>query len=356
MLGSYLSARGHALRPLSDFSGSRTPRADYYKFARGGLCLASDDSGFAGRFRTLFAECLSSQQDLKGLPVFFLELTTDRASNTSHISFSASGGLDYCSFVRELFPERTLQLVPEKSIGGWRFLAESPRAEPVIAVHENELLIDRGYSWQAIVAQFAVNNAMRLQRDVRFFHAATVGVHSHGVFIAGAKGTGKTTLSLALAARGHAFLGDEYAAACVNTASLLPFRRAVSVRPGARAARLEARLKPMNLYTDKTEDGSDRLRFSVRDVFPEAAPRSVTLSHCFFLRGFQPKPAVAEITEGELPLPSLQPLLPSLWSQRPGALVLELLRIFSRTRCFHLDAGGTPDEAAELIENVVEGK
>jgi hypothetical protein len=272
------------------------------------------------------------------------------------ISFSAREGIDYCTFILELFPERNFRVSPDKKLAEWRYLAGSDSANPVMAVGRNQLLVDRNCSWQAIVAQFAVSNVMRLQQDVQFFHAATVGIGSNGVFITGAKGAGKTTLSLALAARSHAFLGDEYAAVCVRTGVLLPFRRAVSIRPGIRAAKLEAGLQVMNPLTDKTEDGANRLRLSVRDVFPNAEPRTVKLSHCLFLRGFQRKPEVVEFTAGEISPPLLQPLLASLWSKRPGLLMLELLRVLSRARCFHVDVGGTPDETAELIERVVEGK
>ena len=330
--------------------------ARYYKIARAGLRLTCDDIEFADRFHFLFAECASSQIGLEGLQVFCVELTTNRASNTSLISFSGNNGLDSCSFILKLFPERHLRILPDANAGEWRYLAECDSPEPVIAVGPGQLLIDRNYSWQAVVAEFAVSNVMRLQPDVRFFHAATVGIGKQGVLIVGPKGSGKTTLALALASRSHAFLGEEYAAVCVKTGALLPFRRAVSIRHGPRAARVEARLQNMNSRSEKAMDGLQRVRVSVRDVFPDAAPRPVELSHCFFLRGFQQEPAVAEFTPGEMTLPMLQPLLASLWSQRPGMLMLEFLRILSRARCFHLDVGGTPDEVAELIERVVEDR
>jgi hypothetical protein len=356
MLERCSSHRWHDSRQFAQRCGTQQLRSDYYKFARGGLCLTCDDVQFADRFRILFAECASSAAELEGLEVFWLELTTNLRSNTSLISFSSDESVDYCTFILKLFPERSLRLMPENKSAGLRYLADSGGREPVIAVGRNQLVVDRNYAWQAIAAQFAVSNAMRLQHDVRFFHAATVGIGSNGVFIAGAKGSGKTTVSLALAARSHAFLGDEYAAVCATTGTLLPFRRAVSIRPGSRAAKLEARLQGMNPLTDRSEDGLTRVRLSVRDVFPDAAPRSVGLSHCFFLRGFERKPRAVEVAPCETTLPSLQPLLASLWSQRPGMLMLELLRVFSRARCFDVHVGGTPDETAELIESVVEGK
>lgn len=355
MLANFWSHPGH-LRQLAKPCAAQPTPSHYYRFARGGLCLTCDDLQFADRFRLLFAECVASEAELSGFQVFSVGVATHDASNTSVISLDANESVDYSAFILELFPERNLQRVPGQAPAGWRFLGESGGSEPVIAVSGSQLMVDRSYPWQAIVAQFAVSNVMRLQRDVRFFHAATVGVGNHGVFIAGAKGSGKTTLSLALAARFHAFLGDEYAAVCVRTGALLPFRRAVSIRPGARAAKVEARLQGMNPLTDKTEDGLNRVRLSVGELFPEAAARSVNLSHCFFLRGFQQRPGVVEFSPGNADLPLLQPLLASLWSQRRGLLVLDFLRLFSQARCFYLNAGGTPDETAELIERVVEDK
>jgi len=345
------------MRPPADAErGAARSRRRYYKFGHGGLCLTCDDLEFFDRFQFLFAECASSPVELDGLPLFFAELTTNPASSTSVLTFSGTESVDYLRFILELFPERNLRVLPDTKSTTWRYLAEPGAKGSVMAVGGNQLLMDRSYGWQAIVAQFVVSNVMRLQRHVRFFHAATVGIGDRGVLIIGAKGSGKTTLSLALAARSHAFLGEEYAAVCVRTGALLPFRRAVSIRPGARAARLEDRLQHMNLHTEKAQDGLHRVRVSVCDLFPEAAPRAVELTHCFFLRGFRHAAAAVEFAPGEMTLPALQPLLASLWSQRPGMLMMELLRVLSRTRCFYMDVGGTPDEAADVIERVVEGR
>lgn len=356
MLAELLSQCGHDTPPVAEHRGAQRPPSQYYKFARGGLCLISDDIQFADRFRFLFAECASSRAELDGLDIFFLELTTNHISNTSLIRFDAKEALDYCTFIRELFPERNLRVLPDKKSLNWRCLAESDGTEPVVALGEGRMLVDRAYAWQAIVAQFAVSNVMRLQQDVWFFHAATVGIGKSGVLIIGAKGSGKTTLSLALAARSNTFLGDEYAAVCVRAGALLPFRRAVSIRPGICAARLEARLQGMNPLIDKAQDGLNRVRLSVRDLFPDAPSCPVILSHCFFLRSFKREPAVVEFAPGESGLPLLQPLLASLRCQRSGMLTLDFFRTFSRARCFHVDVGGTADETAELIERVVEGK
>jgi hypothetical protein len=356
MLAELLSQFGLDAPPVSVNSGVLRPPSQYYKFARGGLCLTCDDAHFAERFRFLFAECTSSQEELNGLQIFFLELTTNHISNTSLITFDAKESVDYPTFIRELFPERNLRVLPDKKLAKWRCLAPSDATEPVIAVGMGRMLVDRDYAWQAVVAQFAVSNVMRLQQDVWFFHAASLGIDKSGVLILGAKGSGKTTLSLAFAARSHAFLGDEYAAVWVRAGAILPFRRAVSIRPGVCAARLEARLQEMNPLIDKTQDGLNRVRLSVRDVFPDAPSCSVSLSHCFFLRSFKREPAVVEFAPGESGLPLLQPLVASLWCQRSGISTLEFLRTFSKARCFLVDVGGTADETAELIERVVEGK
>jgi hypothetical protein len=330
------------------------PPEQHYRFARGGLHLGSDDLSFAGRFQFLFAECACSPGELEGLPVLAVAVTTDHASNTLQVNFVAGRELDYGSFLVQWFPERNLAIVPTQEASDWCYLAESCNAQPVMAVRRNCLVVDRNYAWQAVVAQLAVNTVLLLQNDLWFFHASSVVIGDRGVMIVGEKGSGKTTLSLALAARSHAFLGDEYAAVCTKTGQLLPFRRAVSIRPGARAEKLEARLKSMNPAIDKSEDGLSRVRLSVRDIFPDSPMRTARFSHLLLLGGFADQPQMREISARELRMPELQPLLASLWARRGGALVMDFLRIMSGVRCYRAQAGGTPDETAALIERVVE--
>jgi hypothetical protein len=92
----------------------------------------------------------------------------------------------------------------------WRQLNEGNRARPVLAVRGNQLRMESSYRWQAFAAQLMLSEAMRLQSDVWFCHGAAVSIGERGVMIAGCKGSGKTTLSLALAARSHGFLAGEF--------------------------------------------------------------------------------------------------------------------------------------------------
>jgi serine kinase of HPr protein (carbohydrate metabolism regulator) len=57
-------------------------------------------------------------------------------------------------------------------------------------------------------------------------------MRGQGLLLVGPKGSGKTTISLALAARGHDFLGDEMAGVRIGSLELVPVRRSLAVRDG----------------------------------------------------------------------------------------------------------------------------
>src|SRR5262249_45596822 len=154
---------------------------------------------------------------------------------------------------------------------GWRMLAEvaSP-TNPVLAFRGTQIIAPKRYGWQAVVAHSAVSLVMMLQRDVLFFHAASVVLGGRGVLIFGDKGAGKTTLSLTLAGRGHAFLGDEYAAVSATDLQLFPFRRTASIREGPRSQKVDEFLAVRNCEFEVNADGTTRRRAAVRDIFPEA--------------------------------------------------------------------------------------
>ena len=126
---------------------------------------------------------------------------------------------------------------------GWRTIAsrQTP-GEPQVALCDRHALVDRRQVWQPFIANYAINRVLRLQREMLFFHAASIGIEGRGAMIVGPKASGKTTTAMALAARGHAFLGDEMAAVHRTTKVMLPFRRAVSVRRGPRARRVDEHL------------------------------------------------------------------------------------------------------------------
>src|SRR5947207_2119645 len=66
-------------------------------------------------------------------------------------------------------------------------------------------------AWRRIVSHMLFLRLIRRRPDLLFFHAASIGMDGRAYLLIGPKGRGKTSVSLALAARGHAFLGDETA-------------------------------------------------------------------------------------------------------------------------------------------------
>ena len=76
-----------------------------------------------------------------------------------------------------------------------------------------------------------VTIALQLQRpDLFFLHAAVVSGRGYAAVIAAPSGTGKSTLTLALARSGFVYLSDELAPIDVESGSVLPFRHALCLK------------------------------------------------------------------------------------------------------------------------------
>jgi energy-coupling factor transporter ATP-binding protein EcfA2 len=195
---------------------------------------------------------------------------------------------------------------------------------------------------------------MMIQRDVLFFHAASLAIGGKGVLIFGPKGAGKTTISLALAGRDHSFLGDEYAAVSASDFELLPFRRTASIREGPRTEQVDEYLAAHDCQVENNLDGTTRRRACVGEIFPGATPRSAFLTHAFFLSGFASRPGLRRFQPGIESLHLLAPLLCTVWGVPASVRALSFLRLLSRARCYQLEAGGHPDETAALVEQTVE--
>jgi len=332
--------------------GGSIEAADVYRLADGLLYLDCDNPVFQQRFSVLFQECRVEGSPGNKAPFARVTLRTPRPQDPSLVRIQLSGDLPLLPFALELFRERGLVETQAADYPEWRVLA-APGGTPLLGFREDRVLVFPVPGWQALVAELATSALMCLQDDVLFFHAATISIGGKGVFITGDKGQGKTTLSLALAGRGHGFLGDEYAAVSLSSTEILPFRRAVSIRPGPQAEGLAEHLKNRDYPTDMTPEGTTRVRASVGDVFPGPVPEPVKLTHAFFLEGFAAQPSVRKIAVGGSHIPFLRPLVPTIW-RRSGRVAFELLRILSEVNCFAILAGGSPDETASLIENTVE--
>jgi hypothetical protein len=271
------------------------------------------------------------------------------------VTFDDPESLDPVAFCRSLFPDRGYVDGPIAA-DGWRTIAfrESPD-RPLIALNGNFSLVDRQQVWQPFVANYAVNRVLRLQKDMIFFHAASVAIDGRGIMIVGPKGAGKTTTSMTLASRGRDFLGDEMAAVQQGTKALFPFRRAASLRIGPRARRVDEQLAGRHYSIERFPDGGERILVNIGSLFPEARVSPATLSCVMFLRRFADRPAVEPFAFGLEHFHMLSPLACSMWGRSAGTAIMGVSRLLHGTSCYYLDPG-PPDETAELVEHIVSGR
>lgn len=329
------------------------PHKACFRFGRSLLVVDCEDCSFSRRFLEIFAECLCDSTGDEDIPRLDLQITRVRSNPTLLGASLAPSPLDGADFVPQLFPEgQYVECLG--SAPGWRMLAlREVASQPVLAFGPSTVLISRTHPWQRMIALYAISNAFRLQPDIFVFHAASIAVNGKGILLFGSKGAGKTTLSLCLASRGHAFLGDEWGAVSTSTGELFPLRRMASIRPGPRAKRVDEFLENHSCEAEVLPDGTRRVKAKVGALFPQAAAQIVPLTHAFFLRPFASRPTVRRFTLDGSGLPPISPLLATMWGHSPGQRTLDLLRTLGRSSWWHLDVGGSPDETADLIEKTV---
>ncbi len=199
--------------------------------------------------------------------------------------------------------------------------------------------------WRRILAHVVFLRALRLRDDALFFHAASVSVHGRGLMLVGPKGSGKTTLAMALGARGHAVLGDETAAYAPASRELLPMRRPARIKPGPRSRAIERMVRAGAFPMD--QDG--RLSAPLERLFGDAA--AARLDAVAFLRGFAQPSQVMALEAGRKELRSLQPLAPTL-HRRGARSVLDMAALLSAARCYAVCIGDV-DGTASLLEAAV---
>lgn len=126
---------------------------------------------------------------------------------------------------RPLGPAPTMSVALRRAAGeGWVVVDPEGAVIPVPAGGAGALALLH----QLVVAVMAGLQ----QRGLLAVHAAAVARGGRAVVLSGPGGTGKTTLALALAARGFEILSDELAVLDPAGRLVFPYRRNVHVRPG----------------------------------------------------------------------------------------------------------------------------
>jgi hypothetical protein len=326
---------------------------EWYRIGDGYLRVCSADVGFRERLKTLFRECAVAPPDPGLLPRVGVTVRSLPDGSFSLVSFDDPEPLDQLAFSLALFPDRGYSEIAAPSID-WKILGvASPRGLEGIAMRGPHLLVPRTAPWQSLAGSLAFSRLVRLQKELLYFHAGSIGMRGAGLLLVGPKGSGKTTLSLALAARGHDFLGDEMAGVRVGPLELVPIRRSLAVRDGARALDVSRALERVGAPYEPFPDGTERRRAYAAELFPGTAAPATPLRDIVFLNGFGARPLLQPVAASRGQLGLLTPLGATMWGANPVRRARDLISVITRARCWTLQAGA-PDETAALLEQHLE--
>jgi hypothetical protein len=339
------------LTRFSDPYGKSRP-CDWYRIVDSFLGIDSEDLTLRQRFRMLYAELLfplpSHSERTQGLRCR-IQVQDTLAAHL--VTFTAPSDIAIIDFILALFPGRGYIEI-DCAADGWRSIGFADKTSPLLTARGSQVLVDARQAWQPLIANCAVNWVMQMQHGLLFFHAAAVAVGAEGVLIAGEKGAGKSSLSMALAARGHDFFGDEIVGVRTGTFELTPFRRAVSLRKGPQAPLVVEKLRSKFCFTDSFPDGTVRSRALASELFPAANARPRPVRWVFFLRGFEERPRAESFHARSQDLRLLAPLACTFWGRSSAARIAEVAKLLSTVNCYFLFPG-QPEDTAKLVERIV---
>lgn len=283
------------------------------------------------------------------------------------LAFDFSGAVVPDPFDSALTPFRMLrhlrgEVVDGHPKPGWKaFVRGGNRDDILIAGNRTRLLVRLDGYTRDLATDCLVAVALRAQPEILFLHAASFAIAGRGALLIGSAKSGKSSMVLALASRGHGFLGDDLAAVRCAKAELLPYPKSAGLRAGPPAEEIEARACAFRSIPGTGLDGIPRRYVRVGDMFPRSASESKPLECVFILDGFAQS---ARLTSYRPDLKDIQRLkvvasenVPG-WGDSAGGDLMRFLRVtdlLSRVRCYLLKLGGL-DESAVLIEQAMGNK
>jgi len=238
----------------------------------------------------------------------------------------------------------------ESGGNGWLAIGLRDEETPRFRYNHEYCFVRLAEGWSAAVVALLFRGFLALADDTIFFHASALGIGGNGVLFVGEQRSGKSTLALALAARGHEFLSDEIGCYRPSTGEILPYRRPVGIREGIRSVLIETPLAERH-YRGMIHD--DSIRVDLETLLPLARARPLPLAAVIFLRGFAAEPSIESIVPGRAEVGMLQALYSSLTNAPSTRRVFELIQLLSRARIYRLNPGA-PDETANLLEEVMQ--
>jgi len=343
------------------------------------------------------------------LPSFF-----DRAAREHATASASAGGLDHylrladrlirlrfagSELAERLLPALRERLVasgataaaPHASIGLWeerqvpggarpvpwrdvdlgaRGLLRGPHGAEVIAVHEAGsgaiTLVDRG----ARELLYRVPDAATLPwweraaplrpalfwalggRGRHLVHAGAVGdARRGGVLLAGAGGSGKTTVALAALTAGMAYVADDYLLLHTHPEPVAWNMYGTAKLDAGNLARFPQLAGAVSISADPVAD--EKAVLDVQALLPQALVTSLPIRAVLVPRIRGGRSRLRRASAGE----ALLALAPSTTFQMPfddGQAVASLAAVARRVPAFGLDVGDDPDELAQALERVLD--
>lgn len=323
------------------------------------LEVVSDDTSFLEELEGRYADCVTRDTGVGGT----IRCTVSRPKD-GYLSFEFSGRQVHDPLDSALTPFRIVRSLRGKLLAdcphpGWRAFARDGNPDDIlIAGDRTRLLLRLDDFTRERVTECLIAVALSVQTDIMFLHAASFAIDGRGALLIGPSMGGKSSTVLALASRGHGFLGDDVAAIRWGPGELLPFPKSAGIRAGHITGEIEARAKAFRSVPGTGLDGVPRRYASVADMFPGASTGGVPLEFVFVLDGFAARSEISDYR------PSLQDVMRlkstvtesvAGWGVSAGGDLMRFLRItdlFRRGRCYLLKLGSL-DESVTLIERAM---
>jgi len=338
---------------------SPAPAALRLRIAEIDLQIASADAALLEELDGRYGDCRAHANAEPGLRC---DATRTRDGAFLQLEFAGKGLPDpFDSATTPFLVLRHLQgrVVHDRPEPGWRALVrEGDPAHVLLAGDATHLLVRLDDKTRDLAVDCLIALALRAQPHLLFLHAASFAIAGRGALLVGPAKSGKSSTVLALASRGHDFLGDDLAPVRPASAELLPFPKSAGLRESRQATELIGRARAFRAVPGTGIDGIPRSYARVGDMFPASRGGPRVLDSVFLLDGFAQqaslRPYRPHLKDVQRLRAAVSESVPG-WGHSAGEDLLKFLRVIdllSQARCYLLSVGSL-DQTATLIEQAM---
>ena len=332
-----------------------------YRFGDAVLQMDADDPELLAAFPALYGDCAATGVQASGVATVRCTLRRNDEPPLVVLTFDEGAPADPAAIAHNLLrPTKTVPpfRVWDSPQPGWRLAGGA--TGPLLAACGAHVLLDPTMYSPEFPVEYLVGITLGAQPGMLPIHGAAVLMGEAGIVLVGASHSSKTTTSLYMGARGHTLLGDEVALIRLATTEIVPFRRAVNLRPGPRGLELAAVL---GLPTGNGASSSAEWvgRHRITRLFPDRPARSAPLRAVFFLAGFAERPSLEPFrltldrpdVFGWITTPEIAYASWGIVPARRAFRLMVLKQVLSRVPCWLVKVG-PPHDTVALIERTME--